>query len=348
MTRWNDAIEAPCEASRAEAGQRQQQLTKPPGSLGRLESLAVDFAGFQRKSCPRIDNVAVCIFAGDHGVVAEGVSAFPQAVTAQMIQNFASGGAAITVLSRELGASFGVVNLGTAERLPALEGVSDQQLARGTANFCEGPAMSEDLLARALDAGAAAVAPDAELFVGGEMGIGNTTAAAALGSALLGLPPAQTVGRGTGLDDSGLAVKREVVSRALALHAGDGRGPLELLRRLGGLEIAALAGAYLAAASRGIPSLVDGYICSVAALVACRLNPDLRPWLVFSHRSVEPGHNRVLAALDAEPLLDLELRLGEGSGAALAVPLVRSACALHSAMATFEQAGVSSSDGDRP
>lgn len=341
MSWWLEPVPAPCEKSRAAALARQQQLTKPPGSLGRLEELAVQFAAWQGRSDPQMDKIDIRIFAGDHGVVAEGVSAFPQSVTGQMIHNFASGGAAIAVLARQLEASFAVINLGTAESLPALEGVTNLALASGTNNFCEQAAMSQETVQQALTAGAAQVNDKCHLFVGGEMGIGNTTAAAALSSALLGLPVEQTVGRGTGIDDRGLSLKRDAVQRALDLHMEDDIAPQDILQRLGGLEIAALTGAYIAAAQHRIPILVDGYICSTAALVACRLNPEVRHWMVFAHQSTEPGHQHLLQALSAQPLLDFGMRLGEGSGAAVAVPLLRAACQLHNQMATFAEAGVS-------
>ncbi len=341
MDWWYGTVEPPSERAAAAARARQQQLTKPPGSLGQLESLAIQFAAWQNRSDPRLDAVEIRVFAGDHGVVAEGVSAFGQAVTVQMIHNFASGGAAIAVLARHYGASFFVINVGTATPGPVLDGVVDVQLAPGTANFCTAPAMDEVLVRRALDSGAAYAPSAGELFIGGEMGIGNTSSAAALTSALLDLPPATTVGRGTGVDDQGLALKRAAVQRGLDLHVSDGMSALDILRCLGGLEIAALTGAYIACAQRAIPMLVDGYICTVAALLACRLNPAVRDWMLFAHQSAEPGHRLLLQALSAEPLLDLGLRLGEGSGAAIALPLLRAACLLHNEMATFAEAGVS-------
>lgn len=330
--------------AREQAGLRQGQLTKPPGALGRLEQLAVDFAGWQGNPLPSLRWVKVRVFAADHGIAAEGVSAFPQSVTVEMIRNFARGGAAISVLARRTGADFRVVNLGTVAPLPMSDSVHpsvrDLQLAPGSANICREPAMDHGLLAAAVATGADEVV-DCDLFVGGEMGIANTATSAALASALLNLPAEKTVGRGTGVDEDGLARKRAAVNRALALHKPHCHSPLETLRRLGGLEIAALAGAYIAAAQRGIPSLVDGYICTAAALVACRINPGVRDWLLFGHRSREPGHQHLLSALNAEPLLDLGMRLGEGSGAAAALPLLYSACDLHREMATFAEAGVS-------
>jgi nicotinate-nucleotide--dimethylbenzimidazole phosphoribosyltransferase len=344
MNWWDAPVAAPSQDAQEAARDRQRQLTKPPGSLGKLEQLAVQFAGWQDRSDPQLDTVAIRVFAGDHGVVAEGVSAFPQAVTVQMIHNFAIGGAAIAVLARHCGASFAVINVGTVAPGPRCNGVVNLDLAPGTANFCTAPAMSESLVLQALESGALHTPQSADLFIGGEMGIGNTTSAAALTSALLGLPAETTVGRGTGVDDAGLALKCDVVRRALDLHRTDGMRVLELLRCIGGLEIAALCGAYIACAQRGIPSLVDGYICSAAALVACRLNPGVRAWLLFAHRSAEPGHRHLLQALSAEPLLDLGMHLGEGSGAAVALPLLQSACRLHNEMATFAEAGVSAGE----
>lgn len=330
------------------AAARQQQLTKPAGSLGRLESVAVQLAGLQGQVKPNLDRLWIAIFAGDHGVVAEGVSAFPQEVTGQMLLNFVSGGAAISVLARQLGASLEVVDLGTVTPSLDLPGVRHLNLGPGTANFAQGPAMTVSQGEQALHAGRdsvlRAVAAGTQLFIGGEMGIGNTTAASALACALLDCPVAHLVGPGTGLDAAGVSRKAQVIERALALHAAQGHDPLQTLFNLGGFEIAALVGAYLACAQQGVAVLVDGFICSVAALVAVRLNPACRPWLLFGHRGAEPGHRHVLETLGAEPLLDLGLRLGEGSGAALAVPLLRLACDLYGQMATFAEAAVA----DRP
>ncbi|PCJ90189.1 MAG: nicotinate-nucleotide--dimethylbenzimidazole phosphoribosyltransferase [Porticoccaceae bacterium] len=341
MDWWLKPVTDISRQSREAALERQQQLTKPAGSLGTLEILAVQFAGWQGKEKPELNRIDIRVFAGDHGVVAEGVSAYPQAVTVEMIKNFARGGAAISVLARQCGATFNVVNMGTVVASPNHELVVNLQLAEGTNNFCQLPAMDEDTVRCALAAGAEEIPSSSDLFVGGEMGIGNTTSAAALTSAFLGLSPDVSVGRGTGVDDDGVVKKREVVSRALRLHEEHCETPLGILRCLGGLEIAALAGAYISAAQQGIPSVVDGYICTAAAVAACRLNPGVRDWLLFSHCSAEPGHRYLLDELSAEPLLDLGLRLGEGSGAALVIPLLQSACRLHNEMATFAEAGVS-------
>ncbi|MGN8144525.1 nicotinate-nucleotide--dimethylbenzimidazole phosphoribosyltransferase [Pseudomonas sp. 22105] len=330
------------------AAARQQQLTKPAGSLGRLESVAVQLAGLQGQVKPTLDQVWIAIFAGDHGVVAEGVSAFPQEVTGQMLLNFVSGGAAISVLARQLGAQLEVVDLGTVTPSLDLPGVRHLNIGPGTANFAKGAAMTraqgELALQGGRDSALRAKAAGAQLFIGGEMGIGNTTAASALACALLDCPVAHLTGPGTGLNAEGVSHKAQVIERALALHAAQRGDALQTLFNLGGFEIAALVGAYLACAQEGVAVLVDGFICTVAALVAVRLNPACREWLLFGHRGAEPGHRHVLETLGAEPLLELGLRLGEGSGAALAVPLLRLACDLHGQMATFAEAAVA----DRP
>ena len=342
----------PCKSIDAQsveqAEARQQQLTKPAGSLGRLESVAVQLAGTQGQVKPTLDHLWIALFAGDHGVVAEGVSAFPQEVTGQMLHNFVNGGAAISVLARQLGASLEVVDLGTINPALNLTGVRHLNIGPGTANFVEAAAMTQTQGELALQAGRdsaqRALAAGAQLFIGGEMGIGNTTSASAVACALLDCPVVHLTGPGTGLNTAGVSHKAQVIERALALHNAQRGDALQTLYNLGGFEIAALVGAYLACAQEGVAVLVDGFICSVAALVAVRLNPQSRPWLLFGHCGAEPGHRHVLEALDAEPLLDLGLRLGEGSGAALAVPLLRLACDLHGQMATFAEAAVA----DRP
>lgn len=321
---------------------RQQQLTKPAGSLGQLETLAVRLAALQRREQPAVERLAIVVFAADHGIAARGVSAFPQAVTQQMVANFAHGGAAISVLARALAARLEVVDVGSLNTGAVPAGVVDARVAAGTADFSCAAAMSRGQLEQALDAGRAAVerAGHVDLFIAGDMGIANTSAATALACALLDALPQTLVGPGTGLDAAGVGHKTAVIAEALALHAAHLRSPEAVLARLGGFEIAAIAGSYIACAQAGIPVLVDGFIASSAALCAVHLNPAVRPWLIFAHRSAEPGHARILAALDAEPLIDLGLRLGEASGAAVAVPLLRLACALHNQMATFASAGV--------
>jgi nicotinate-nucleotide--dimethylbenzimidazole phosphoribosyltransferase len=327
------------------ANAHQQQLTKPAGSLGELERIAERFAAWQGRADPRLEQIAIRIFAADHGVCAKGVSAFPQAVTAQMLGNFLQGGAAISVLARQLNADLQVYNLGTVAPPPALPGLRDCTIAPGTRDFSEQPAMSADALVRALRVGAESVPEEPlHLFIGGEMGIGNSTAAAALFSVLLVLPPEMTVGPGAGVDLAGLARKRRAVESGLALHAeaisASEIPALTALECLGGFEIAALTGAYIRCAQRGIGVLVDGYISTAAALCAVRINPQVRDWLLFAHVSAEPAHRLVLERLAAEPLLDLRLRLGEGSGAALAVPLLQAALNLHNNMASFASAAV--------
>jgi nicotinate-nucleotide--dimethylbenzimidazole phosphoribosyltransferase len=333
--------------SREHALARQQQLTKPAGSLGQLEAVAVQLAGLQGRVKPRLDKVWIAIFAGDHGVVAEGVSAYPQEVTGQMLHNFVMGGAAISVLAKQLSAQLDVVDLGTVSPLN-LPGVRHLNLGAGTANFAKEPAMTQAQLEGALAGGRDSVlrarAAGYELFIGGEMGIGNTTAASAVACSVLGCPAPLLVGPGTGLDAQGVNHKAQVIEQALQLHAAQSGDALGSLGALGGFEVAALVGAYLACAQEGVVALVDGFICTVAALVAVRINPSCRPWLFFGHRGAEPGHRHVLETLQAEPLLELGLRLGEGSGAALAVPLLRLACELHNGMATFAEAAVA----DRP
>lgn len=335
----------PDAAVAAAARSRQDSLTKPPGSLGRLEELAIMLAAAQGAETPHVERPWIAVFAADHGVVAEGVSAFPQAVTAEMIRNFARGGAAISVIARTLGAELEVVNLGTVGDLEDLPGVHHLSIARGTANLMREPAMDMAQCAAALEAGRASVEralrADADLYIGGEMGIGNTTAATALAAILSGMQPEHLAGPGTGLPPAGVAHKVAVVRAALALHQPCVQSVFDAVRRVGGLEIAALAGAYVACAQVGLAVLVDGFIASVAALVADRLCTGASHWFIFAHASAEPGHARVLDALGAQPMLDLGMRLGEASGAGVAVPLLRMACALHAGMATFEQASVS-------
>jgi len=333
------------EAARA----RQDQLTKPTGALGRLETLAIELAGLQHTERPRGANAPITVFAGDHGIVAQGVSAYPQEVTIAMMANFCAGGAAISVLARELGSQLEVVDAGTLAEAP-MRGVITDKPRRGTRDFSSEAALEPAELAFALDCGKRAVARCAEnkpdLLILGEMGIGNTTSAAAIAAALLQIKAETIAGSGTGMDEAGRAHKARVIDAALARHGlAAGMSPERILRAVGGLEIAAISGAIIAAAQRRIPLLIDGFIVSVAALAAVRLNPSCRPYLIFSHRSAEQGHRIVLDALEARPLLDLDLRLGEGSGAALALPLVRSACALHNGMATFAEAAVPDRDG---
>ena len=328
---------------REAAWTRQDQLTKPAGALGRLETLAIELAGLQQTDRPRAARVPIIIFAGDHGIAAQGVSAYPQDVTIAMMANFAAGGAAISVLARELGSALEVVDAGTLAETP-MPGIVTDKPRRGSRDFSREPALDAADVAFALDCGKRAVdraasAPDIYIF--GEMGIGNTTSASAMAAALLGTSAEAMTGRGTGLDAAGRANKARIIDAALAHHRIASRAsPEQILCAVGGLEIAAISGAIIASAQAGVPVLVDGFIVSVAALTATRLNPSCRPYLIFAHRSAEQGHRLVLEALDARPLLDLDLRLGEGSGAALALPILKAACALHNNMATFAEAAV--------
>jgi len=347
---WLETPAASLNAAALEAArERQGQLTKPPGSLGYLEEIAIRLAGMQDTQQPSLERVNITVFAADHGVAEEGVSAFPQAVTGHMIGNFASGGAAISVLARNLGASLEVVDVGSVADSAAIPGVIVQKAGNGSANFRRGPAMTESQLAAALQAGRDAVqralGSGAQLFIGGEMGIANTTAATAVACALLGQAPQEIAGPGTGLAPEGVAHKARVIGESLTLHRQAMTSPLEVLRHVGGFEIAALAGAYIACAQAGLPVLVDGFIASTAALAALRLRPDIADWLFYGHASAEPGYVHLMQALQARPLVDLGLRLGEGSGAAVALPILRLAAALHGQMATFAEAGVAGKNG---
>jgi nicotinate-nucleotide--dimethylbenzimidazole phosphoribosyltransferase len=333
------------EAAMAAARARQDQLTKPPGSLGRLEELSIRLAGIAAAPLPRFERKAVVVLAGDHGVVAEGVSAYPSDVTAQMVLNFLRGGAAINVLARQAGARVVVADVGVAADLPQDDRLLDRKIAPGTANFCRGPAMRREQAARSVLTGAgiveAEVARGLDLVATGEMGIGNTTPASAIAAVYSGLPVARVTGRGTGVDDAGLARKVEAIERALALHRPDPADPLGVLAAVGGFEIGAIAGVCLGAAARRLPVVVDGFISAAGALIAAALCPAVKPYLIASHLSVERGHGPVWQALGLRPLLDIDLRLGEGTGAVLAMHLVEAACRILAEMATFAGAGVS-------
>ena len=327
ISTFRDALAAapgPDQAAIQGAQDRNGQLTKPPGALGRLEDLAIWYAGWRGDAQPRITAPQVIVFAGNHGICAQGVSAFPPEVTVQMVANFEHGGAAINQLSKAFGAKMDVYPL---------------SLETPTADFTTAPAMTEDEFIVALQTGWNAVDPDADLLVTGEMGIGNTTSAAAVATAVLGGEAADWTGRGTGVDDAGLARKTDVVARGLALHATT--DPLEALRCLGGRELAAMAGAIAAARHHRIPVILDGFICSAAAAALHKAVDGALDHAVAGHLSAEGAHQRLLDALGKEPLLRLGLRLGEGSGAALAIGVLKGAVACHSGMATFAEAGVS-------
>jgi len=320
------SLPGPDENARAAAAARDVRLTKPPGALGRLEDLALWYAGWRGDPRPRVERPQVIVFAANHGVTARGVSAFPPEVTAQMVANFRAGGAAINQLAAEAGARLDVHAL---------------DLDRPTADFTEAAAMTEAECVAAMAVGWQALDPGTDLLVVGEMGIGNTTAAAALAAALFGGTAGDWCGRGTGVDDAGLARKIAAVEAGLARHKAAALVPLEALRCLGGREIAAMAGAILRARLERTPMILDGFICTAAAAVLERTASGALDHTIAGHVSAEPGHARLLDALDKTPLLSLGLRLGEGTGAALAVSVVRCALACHSGMATFSEAGVS-------
>ena len=315
--------------------------TKPPGSLGRIEELAAQVARVQNTLGPRMESCLLTIFAGDHGIASAGVSAFPAEVTRQMVLNFAGGGAAANVFARSNGVDLRVVNAGVMGGDFGMEGVLDHPMGEGTASFLDGPAMSAETCDKALETGKA-LGQDGEwdAMAFGEMGIANTSAATLIAHKLTGRSVADLAGRGTGLDDSGLEAKRAKLTRA-AERTGDLSDAREVLAEYGGFEIAMMAGAMIGAAAKNRIVLVDGFIATSAALIAAKLVPETRRAMVFAHRSAEPGHVAMLDALDADPLLDLGMRLGEGTGGVLAWPILRSAVAMLNEMASFESAGVS-------
>jgi nicotinate-nucleotide--dimethylbenzimidazole phosphoribosyltransferase len=332
-------------ASAATASARQAVLTKPPGSLGRLESLSVQLAGITGKLRPSMARKAVIVMAADHGVSAEAVSAYPAAVTPQMVLNFVRGGAAINVLARQADARVVVVDIGVDADLSGEAGLRHCKIARGTQNMAQGPAMTrsqaEAAILVGLDVIEAELALGLDLVATGDMGIGNTTPSAAIVAVITGAPVAEVTGRGTGVDDAGWARKVGVIERALAINQPNPADALDVLAKVGGLEIAGLAGVMLGAAAQRVPVLVDGFISGAAALIAVGLDPAVKPYLIAAHQSVEIGHRRALEHLGLHPLLNLDLRLGEGTGAALAFHIVEAAARLLDEMATFDEAGVS-------
>jgi nicotinate-nucleotide--dimethylbenzimidazole phosphoribosyltransferase len=343
LTRLRDAIGGPLGEAAGAARRHLDTLTKPPGSLGRLEELAVRWSALTGRP-PRLTAPVIFTLAADHGVVAEGVSAYPQSVTAQMVENFLRGGAAVNVLARQAGARVVVADFGVATPLGAPDGLVVRRLAPGTRNMAHGPAMTRAEAVAAIEAGAAlaeeAVAGGADWLGTGEMGIGNTTAASAITAALTGAPLESVTGRGTGVDDAGWRRKAAVVRRALEVNAPDPGDGLDVLSKVGGLEIAGLVGVILAGAAHRVPVALDGFIAGAAALVAVALAPTARHALFAAHRSAEPGHAVALRHLGLEPYLALDMRLGEGTGAALFIHLVRAASAIYAEMATFKSAGV--------
>jgi nicotinate-nucleotide--dimethylbenzimidazole phosphoribosyltransferase len=329
----------------AAARARQDILTKPQGSLGRLEAISIQLAGITGQALPRVDQKAVIVLAGDHGISVEGVSAYPSEVTAQMVLNFLRGGAAINVLARQAGARVVIADVGVAAKLPQHPDLLDRKIAPGTANFAQEAAMSREQAIRALQVGfeimSDQVAQGLDLVATGEMGIGNTTPASAITAVYTGLPVDQVTGRGTGIDDAGLALKIGAIERALGFHQPDPADPLGVLSAIGGFEIGAIAGVCLGAAVHRLPILVDGFISAAGALIAAALCPAVKPYLIASHLSVERGHSALWQAMGLDPLLDIDLRLGEGTGAVLAMHLVEAACRILSQMATFDDAGIS-------
>ncbi len=340
------SVSVPDVSLRPKVQARLDSLTKPQGSLGRLETLARDVACMQGRLVPSVARKTVFLAAGDHGVTAEGVSAYPQAVTAQMVLNFLRGGAGINVLAAHAGARVRVIDAGVAGNLPAHPELIVRKIAPGTRNMARESAMTRGQAVACLEAGIGVFEAEhqagVDLVSGGEMGIGNTTSSSAIVSAFTGLPPAHVTGTGTGLQPEGLQRKIRVVEQALAVNRPDPSDPLDVLAKVGGFEIGLLAGMYIAAAARRTPVVLDGFIATTAALLAVRLQPKTRQFMLAGHRSVEPGHAAVLEALDLEPLLSLNLRLGEGTGAALAMTVVEAAVRVLNEMATFEQASVSS------
>ena len=333
------------ETAMAAARDRQNRLTKPPGSLGRLEDISVQVAGITGQPRPVIVDKAIITCAGDHGVVAQGVSAYPREVTRQMVLNFLAGGAAINVLARHIGARVVVVDAGVAADFEPQPGLVIRKVARGTADMTQGPAMSRGMAVRAVEAGIEVLEDELRrglsIVATGDMGIGNTTPSSAIVAAVTGLPVSDVTGRGTGIDDEQLAHKVAVIERALEVNLPDPDDAIDVLSKVGGFEIGAIAGIVLGAAAHSLPVVIDGFISTAGALIAGGLAPASREHMIAGHTSVEIGHRAALAHLGLRPCLDLDLRLGEGTGAALAISLVEAACKVLDQMATFESAGVS-------
>lgn len=338
-------IRPPDSSAREKAAQRQEQLTKPRGSLGVLEELSIQIAGIKRDPLPALSHKVIITMAADHGVVDEGISLYPQEVTRQMVLNFLGGGAAINVLGRLAGARVTVVDMGVKGGFPVMEGLICKMVDFGTANMCQGPAMTHTQAIISLQGGIEAV--QTELRKGmdilgiGEMGIGNTTSASAIIATITGQSPENVTGRGTGIGDSQLQQKIRIIEKSIALNKPDKNNALDVLLKVGGFEIGGMAGAMLGAAAAGIPVVIDGLISSSAALIAVQLCPQVKDYLIASHLSVERGHTVCLNHLGLRPLVDLNLRLGEGTGAAIGIFICEAAVKTLSQMATFSQAGVS-------
>lgn len=328
------------------AKERQDMLTKPAGSLGRLEELSIQLAGIQRRTMPGIKDKAVIVMAGDHGVTAEGVSAYPQEVTPQMVLNFLGGGAAINVLARHAGARVVVVDMGVANDIPSADAnLIRRRVGPGTMNLAQGPAMkreqAEESIQSGIEVALAEISKGADILGTGDMGIGNTTPSAAIACALMNVAAEKIAGRGTGVDDDGLKRKISVIEKALAVNKPNPKDGLDVLSKVGGFEIGGLAGVMIGAASKHVPVMVDGFISTAAAMIAVTLAPECRQYLISAHRSKENGHALMLEWLGIKPLLDFDLRLGEGTGAALGISMAEAACKVLSEMATFGEAGVS-------
>jgi len=338
------------EKAMAEARIRQDMLTKPPGSLGRLEELSIQLAGIQGKPVPQIRNKVIFTMAGDHGVVAEKIGNWPQDVTAQMVHNFLSGGAGINVIARQVDASVMVVDMGVAKNLTASPGLVSRKVDAGTQNMAHGPAMTDKQAIKAIETGIEIISAETEKGLDiagtGDMGIGNTTASAAIGAAITGRPVAEVTGRGTGLSDEQLAHKIDVINRTLAVNKPDPGNPLDVLAKVGGFEIGGLAGVILGAAANRIPVVIDGFVSGAAALIATALSPAVKNYLIAGHLSAESGHRFLLEYLGLKPLLDLGMRLGEGTGAALGIFLADVSVKILAEMDTFAEAGVSEGDED--
>lgn len=345
MSWWLDACKQPDYEMKIRAEARQIQLTKPTGSLADLEQIAIQLAALQCTNQPQVNRPWITVFAGDHGVMEENISAYPQAVTRQMLQNFATSGACISVIAKEYNARLQVIDCGSVGEPYSYTGVERYCIAPGTANFTQQRAMTDTQYQQAMALGAKSVEraqeKQASIFIAGEMGIGNTCSASAVACLLLNETAEQMTGVGTGINAQQLEHKKQVIDQAIARHqAYTGSDAFKILTAVGGLEIAAMTGAYIRCAQLGIPVIVDGFISSVSALCAVRLNPGSRAWMLFGHQSAEYGHQRLLAELQAQPILKLNLRLGEGSGAGVALGIIKLACALHNQMATFAEAAV--------
>jgi nicotinate-nucleotide--dimethylbenzimidazole phosphoribosyltransferase len=327
------------------ARERQDKLTKPPGSLGTLEELSIRIAGISGDSRPKLKDKVIITMAGDHGVTDAGVSAYPKEITAQMIYNFINGGAAINVLARHVGARVVVVDMGVAADIKH-EQLIDKKIAYGTADMTKGAAMTYDDAVRAIEAGIdvfehEAVEKGADIVCVGDMGIGNTTPSSAIAAVITGAPISAVTGRGAGIDDATLEMKIKTIEGAIRVNQPDRKDPIDVLAKVGGFEFGGMAGVVLAAAAHRIPVVIDGFVASTAALVAYELAPAVKDYMIAAHRSVERGHPVVLDHIGLKPLLDLDMRLGEGTGAALSMSIVEAACKILSEMATFEEAGVS-------